>query len=99
MRYSYKKTAIYKNVRMLYDNTKPTLYLFKTPRVKIYSTRIRLIAAHVTLAHATLSNKETARFRKRKTNCNDRLASSSRSYNIEENMRSKVFAGKINKKD
>jgi hypothetical protein len=98
MRYSCKKTVTYKNIRMLCGNVKPILYFFKTPRVRIYLTRIRLVAAHATLIHATLSNRETARLEKRKASYNDRLASSSKSHSIEKSVRSRVFAGKINKK-
>jgi hypothetical protein len=61
MRYSYKKTATYNNAKVLYGNTKPILYLSKTPRAKIYPARIRLVTAHATLTHATLNNKRTAR--------------------------------------
>jgi hypothetical protein len=98
MRYSYKKTATYKNAKMLGGSTKPTLHLSKTPRAKIDSTRIRLIIAHATLAHATLNNRRTARLRKRKANYSDRLASNSRSHNIKKNVKSKVFADETNKK-
>jgi hypothetical protein len=98
MRYLCEKTAIYKNVKMFCDSAKPTLYLFKIPRVRIYLTRIRLIAAHATLTHATLNNRKTARLRKRRASYSDRLASSSKSHSIEENVRNKVFAGEINKK-
>jgi hypothetical protein len=98
MRYLCEKTATYKNVRVFCGNTKPTLHLSKTPKVKIDFTRIRLITAHATLAHATLSNRETARLKKRKTSYNDRLASNLKNHNIEENMRSRVFADKVNKK-
>jgi hypothetical protein len=99
MRYLCKKIAIYNNIRVLYDSAKPIFYLFKIPRARIDFTRIRLITAHVTLAHATFSNKKTARLKKRRASCNDRLISSSRSYNIEKNMRNRVFANKINKED
>jgi uncharacterized C2H2 Zn-finger protein len=98
MRYLCEKTVTYKNVRVLYGSAKSIFYLFKIPRVRIYPTRIRLIVAHVTLAHATLINRGTARLKKRKASYSDRLASSSRSYNIEESMRNKIFAGKINEK-
>jgi hypothetical protein len=98
MRYSCKKTATYKNVKMLCGSTKPTFHLSKTPRARIDLTRIRLIIAHATLAHATFSNRETARLGKKKANYSDRLVSSSRNYNVEKNVRSRVFAGKINKK-
>jgi hypothetical protein len=99
MRYSYKKTTIYKNAKMLCDNVKPTFHLFKIPRAKIYLTRIRLIAAHATLAHATFNSKGTARLKKRKANCSDRLASSSKSHNVEKSIRNRVFAGKADKED
>jgi hypothetical protein len=98
MRYSCKKTAIYKNIKVLCGSAKPIFYLFKTPRVRIYFTRIRLIAAHVTLAHATFNSRRTARLKKRKASYNDRLTSSSRSHNVEKNVRSRVFANKINEK-
>jgi hypothetical protein len=97
MRCSCKKTIIYKNIRMLCGNAKPTFHLFKIPRVKIYPTRIRLIAAHATLAYATLNNKRTARLKKRKASYSDRLASNSKSHSIEKNVKSRVFAGKANK--
>jgi hypothetical protein len=71
MRYLCEKTVIYKNVKMPCGNVKLILYLFKTPRVRIYFTRIRLIVAHVTLAHATLNNKKTARFRERRASYSD----------------------------
>jgi hypothetical protein len=99
MRYSCKKTVIYKNIKVFYGNVKPTFYLSKTPRVRIYPTRIRLVAAHVTLAHTTFNSKRTARLRERKTSYNDRLTSSSRSHSIEKSVKNRVFAGKINKKD
>jgi hypothetical protein len=99
MRYSCKKTVIYKNIRVFCGNVKPTFYFFKIPRVKIYLTRICLIAAHVTLAYATFNSKETVRLRKRKASYSDRLASSSKSHNVEKSIRSRVFAGKINKED
>jgi hypothetical protein len=98
MRYLCEKTAIYKNVRVLYGNIKLIFYFFKIPRVRINLTKIRLIVTHVTLAHATFSNRGTARFGKRKTSCSDRLASSSRNYSIEESVRSRVFAGEADKK-
>jgi hypothetical protein len=98
MRYSYKKTAIYKNVKVLYGSIKPTFHFFKIPRVRIYFTRIRLIAAHATLTHATLNNKKTARLKKKRASYSDRLASSSKSHNIEKNVRNRIFAGKANKK-
>jgi hypothetical protein len=97
MRYSYKKIAIYKNIRILCGSIKSTFHLFKIPRARIYLTRIRLIAAHATLTHATLSNKETARLKKRRASYNNRLASNSRSHNIKESVKSRVFAGKANK--
>jgi uncharacterized C2H2 Zn-finger protein len=84
---------------MLCDSVKPALYFFKIPRARIGFTRIRLIIAHVTLAHATLNNRGTARLKKRKASYSDRLASSLKSYSIEENVRSKIFASEINKKD
>jgi hypothetical protein len=98
MRYSYKKTMTYNNIRMLCGNIKSILYLFKIPKVKKYLTRIRLIAAHVTLTHAIFNNKETARLEKRRASCGDRLTSSLKNHNIEESMRSRVFANKANKK-
>jgi hypothetical protein len=82
---------------VLCGNVKPILYLFKIPRARIYPTRIRLIAAHVTLTHATFSNREMARFGKKRASYNDRLVSSSRSHSIEKNIKSRVFAGKANK--
>jgi hypothetical protein len=97
MRYLYEKITTYKNARMLCGNAKPTFHLSKTPRAKIDPTKIRLIAAHATLTHATLNNKKTARLRKRKASYSDRLASSSRSHSIEKNVRNRVFAGKANK--
>jgi hypothetical protein len=99
MRYSYKKTATYKNARVFCDNAKPILYFSKIPRAKIHFTRIRLVTAHATLAHTTLNNRRTARFKKKRASYSDRLASSSKSHNIEKNVRSRVFAGKVNKKD
>jgi hypothetical protein len=99
MRYLYKKIVTYKNVRMFCGSAKPTFHLFKTPRVRIYLTRIRLIAAHATLTHTTLSNRGTAKLRERRASYSDRLASSSRNHNIEKSIKSKVFAGKANKKD
>jgi hypothetical protein len=98
MRYLYEKTAIYKNIKIFCGNAKPILYFFKIPRVRIYSTRIRLVAAHVTLIHATLNNRGTARLEKRKASYSDRLTSSSRSHNVEKSMRNKIFANKINEK-
>jgi hypothetical protein len=97
MRYSCKKTAIYKNVRVLYDSAKPTFHFSKTSRAKIHLTRIRLVAAHATLAHATLSNKRTVRLKKRRASYNDRLVSNSRSYSVEKSVRSRVFANKTDK--
>jgi hypothetical protein len=82
MRYSCEKTAIYNNVKVFCGNAKFTLYLFKIPRARKYLTRIRLVIAHVTLAHATFSNKKTARLKERKASCDDRLTSSLKSYNI-----------------
>jgi hypothetical protein len=96
MRYLYKKTATYKNIKMLGGSAKPTFHLFKTPRVRIDPTRIRLIATHATLIHATFSNRGTARLKKKKANYSDRLASNSRSHNIEENIKNRVFAGEAN---
>jgi hypothetical protein len=61
MRYSCEKTTTYNNVKMFYGNVKSIFHFFKIPRVRKYLTRIRLIAAHVTLTHAILSNRETAR--------------------------------------
>jgi hypothetical protein len=98
MRYSYKKIAIYNNVKVLCDNAKSAFYLFKIPRVRIDFTRIYLIAAHVTLAYAIFSSKRTARLRKRKASYSDRLVSNLRSHNIEKNVRNRVFANKIDKK-
>jgi hypothetical protein len=99
MRYLYKKTAIYKNIRVLYGNIKPTLHLSKIPRARIDLTRIRLITAHATLTHATFNNKKTAKLGKKRASYNDRLISSSKNHNIEKNIRSRVFAGEVNKKD
>jgi hypothetical protein len=99
MRYSCKKTATYNNIKIFCGNAKSTFHLFKTPRAKKYLTRIRLIITHVTLTHTTLSNRETARLRKRKASYGDRLASSLESYNVEKSVKSKVFAGKVNKKN
>jgi hypothetical protein len=84
---------------VLCDNIKPAFYLFKIPRARIGFTRIRLVIAHATLVHATLNNRKTARLRERKASYNDRLVSSLRNYNIEKNVRNKIFAGKINKKN
>jgi hypothetical protein len=84
---------------VLCDSTKPAFYLFKILRVRIGLTRIRLVAAHVTLAYATFNNKGTARLRKRRASYSDRLASSLKNHSIEENIKSRVFAGKVNKKD
>jgi hypothetical protein len=99
MRYLCKKIAIYNNVRMFCESVKSAFYLFKIPRVKIDFTRIRLIIAHVTLAHAIFNNSGTARLKKRRANYSDRLTSSSRSHSIEKSIKSRVFAGKINEKD
>jgi hypothetical protein len=82
MRYSCKKTATYNNAKIFYGNAKSTLHLSKTPRAKKYPTRIRLITTHVTLAHATLNSEKTARLRKRKASCGDRLTSSLKSHNV-----------------
>jgi hypothetical protein len=61
MRYLCEKIAIYNNVRVLRGNVKLIFYLFKTPRVRKYLIKIRLVVAYATLAHAILSNRETAR--------------------------------------
>jgi hypothetical protein len=98
MRYLYKKIVIYKNVKVLYGNVKPTFHFSKIPRVRIYLTRIRLVAAHVTLTHTTFSNKRTARLRERKANYSNRLASSSRNHSIEKSIKNKIFAGETDKK-
>jgi len=98
MRYLCEKTAIYKNIKVLCGNAKPIFYLSKILRVRIYFTRIRLVAAHATLAHATFNSKGTAKFRKRRASYNDRLVSNSRNHNIEKNVKSRVFAGKVNEK-
>jgi hypothetical protein len=98
MRYSCEKITTYNNVKVFCESVKPALYLFKSPRVKINLTRIRLVIAHVTLTHAIFSNRETARLWKRRASYNDRLASSSKSHNIEKNVRNRIFAGKVNKK-
>jgi hypothetical protein len=82
MRYSCKKTATYNNVKMFYDNAKSTFYFSKTPRVRKYLTRIRLIITDATLIHATLSNRGTARLWKRKASYDDRLISNLRSHSI-----------------
>jgi hypothetical protein len=71
MRYSCKKTVTYKNVRVLCGNIKLTFHFSKIPRIRIYLTRIRLIAAHVTLVHAIFNNKGTARLRERKASYSD----------------------------
>jgi hypothetical protein len=63
MRYLCEKIATYKNVKVFCGSAKPILYLFKTPRVRIYPTRIYLVAAHATLAHAILNSRGTARLR------------------------------------
>jgi hypothetical protein len=99
MRYLCEKTAIYNNVRVFCGSAKPTFYLFKIQRVRIDFTRIRLVIAHVTLAHATFSSRETARFKKKRASCNDRLASSSRNHNVEKNVKNRVFASETNKKN
>jgi hypothetical protein len=62
MRYLCKKIATYNNVKVFCGNIKPTFYFFKILRVRKYLTRIRLIIAHVTLAYAIFSNRETAKF-------------------------------------
>jgi hypothetical protein len=98
MRYSCKKTATYNNVKVFCGNIKPIFYFFKIPRAKIYFTRIRLVIAHVTLIYATFSNRGTARFWERKTSYGDRLVSSLKSHSIEKSVRSRIFAGKANKK-
>ena len=82
MRYLYKKTATYNNVRVFCGNAKFIFHFFKIPRAKKYLTRIRLIVTHVTLAHATLNNKETAKLRKRRASYSDRLISSLRNYSV-----------------
>jgi hypothetical protein len=82
MRYLCEKTATYNNIRILCGSAKPTFYLFKIPRVRKHLTRIYLIIAHVTLAHTTLSSKETARLKKKRASYGDRLASSLRNHNI-----------------
>ena len=61
--------------------------------------RICLIIAHVTLVYAIFNNKKTAKLKKRKASYSDRLVSSLRNYNVEKNVRNRVFAGKANKKD
>jgi hypothetical protein len=99
MRYSCEKTATYNNVKIFCGNAKSIFYLFNTPRVRKYLTRIRLVIAHATLTHATLSNKKTARFWKRRASCGDRLTSSLKNHSVEKNVRSRVFASKIDKKD
>jgi hypothetical protein len=98
MRYLYKKTATYKNIKMLYDSAKPTFHLSKISRARIDPTRIRLITAHATLAHTTLNNRETARLKKKRASYSDQLVSSSRSHSIEKNIKNRVFADKTNKK-
>jgi hypothetical protein len=98
MRYSCEKTATYNNIKMLCGSAKPILHLFKIPRVRIDLTRIRLIAAHATLAHAIFNNRETVRLGKRRANYSDRLASNLKSHNIEESVRSRIFANKVGKK-
>jgi hypothetical protein len=99
MRYLYKKTATYNDVRVLCGSVKPTFYLFNIPRVRKYLTRIRLVVAHATLAYAIFSNRGTVRLGERRASYGDRLASSLGSYSVEKSVRSRVFASKINKKD
>jgi hypothetical protein len=82
MRYLYEKTAIYNNIKMFCGSAKPTFYFFKTPRARKYSTRIRLVITHVTLAHAIFNNRETARLRKKKASYGDRLASNLRNHSV-----------------
>jgi hypothetical protein len=84
---------------MLYDSIKPAFYFFKIPRARIGLTRIRLVIAHVTLAHTTFNSRGTARLKKKRASYSDRLASSLRSHSIEKNVKNRVFAGKANKKD
>jgi hypothetical protein len=79
---------------MLYGSAKPIFHLFNTPRARKHPTRIRLITAHVTLAHATLNSRGTARLREKKASCGDRLASNLGNHSIEENVKSRVFASK-----
>jgi hypothetical protein len=98
MRYLYEKIATYNNIKVLCGNIKPIFYFSKIPRAKKYLTRIRLITAHVTLTHATLNNRKTAKFGKRKASCGDRLTSSLENYSVEKNVKSKVFVNKTNKK-
>jgi hypothetical protein len=98
MRCLCEKIATYNNISMLCGSIKPTFHFFKIPRVRIYLTRIRLVVAHVTLIYAILSNRGTARLWERRASCDDRLASSLRNYNVEENVRNRVFAGEVNKK-
>jgi hypothetical protein len=62
MCYSCEKTATYNNIRVFYKNAKPAFHLSKSPRARIDFIRIRLITAHVTLAHATFNSRETAKF-------------------------------------
>jgi hypothetical protein len=71
MRYLYKKIATYNNAKVFYGNVKPILNFFKIPRIKIGLTRIRLIIAHVTLAHATFNNRKTIRLGERKASYSD----------------------------
>jgi hypothetical protein len=99
MRYSYKKTTTYNNIKVFYGNIKPIFYLSKTSRARINLTRIRLIITHATLAHATFNSKKTARLKKKKASYNDRLISSLRNYNVEKSVKNRIFAGKTNKKD
>jgi hypothetical protein len=99
MRYSCKKITTYNNIKVFCGNIKPIFHFFKTPRAKKYLTRIRLIITHATLAHATLSSGRTAKFRKRKASCGDRLASNLKSHSVEKSIKSRVFAGKANEED
>jgi hypothetical protein len=99
MRYLCEKTAIYNNIKIFCSNVKSTFYLFKILRVRKYLTRIRLIITHATLTHATFNNRKTVRLKEKRTSYGDRLASNLENYNIEKNMKSRIFASKINKKD
>jgi hypothetical protein len=99
MRYSCEKTATYNNIKILCGNAKLIFHFSKTPRARIYPTRIRLIAAHATLVHATFNNKRTAKLKERRANYNDRLISSLKSYNVEKSVRNRIFAGKVNEKN
>jgi hypothetical protein len=99
MHYLYKKTATYNNAKVFCSNAKSILHLFKIPRARKYLTRIRLVAAHVTLTHATFNNERTARLKKRKASCGDRLALNLESHNIEKNVRNRVFANKTDKEN